>query len=62
MCGEGFDGKWGHDPTSVGVTRGQPGGRAVESGLCYGKLSFVPFHQSWVLLGSNVLSGVLVVQ
>lgn len=41
----------GCDPTSVGVTGGQPGGRAVESGLEYGKLSFVPFHWFRVLLG-----------
>lgn len=40
------------------MTGGLPGGRAVESGLCYGKLSFVPL----LLLGQNVIGGVLAVE
>ena len=60
MCGEVFDGTWGHSPISVGGTGGQPGGRAVESGLCLRKLSLVPCHQSWALLGYDIIGGVLV--
>lgn len=60
MCGEDLGDKWGCVPASVGVSGGQPGGRAVESGLCYGKLSFLPFRRPRVLPGRCVSSGMLV--
>lgn len=60
MCGGDLGDKWGCDRASGGVTGGQPGGRAVESGLCYGKLSFLPFHWPQVLPGRCVSRRMLV--